>query len=153
MAEFPDMISPHTSLRHPAPQPRSRLLRGSSQVLFFIAIWCVSEQLLHWLRWPLPAAVPALFVVLALLAAGILPEQRVAAGADWLLGDMLLFFIPPLLAVVRFGPLLAHSGLRLLGAIALGSLLVLVGTGVVVERTLRWERARQERRPTGRTSR
>ncbi len=140
------MIFPDTSLRHPAPDPRSKPLRGALQVLFFIAAWCASEQALQWLHWSLPAAVPALFVVLALLAAGVLPEQRLAAGADWLLGDMLLFFIPPLLAVVRFGPLLAHSGLRLLGAIALGSLLVLVGTGVVVERTLRWERARQERR-------
>ncbi len=135
-----------TSLRHPAPDPRSKPLRAALQVLFFIAIWCLSQQALQWLHWPLPAAVPALFVVLALLAAGVLPEQRLAAGADWLLGDMLLFFIPPLLAVVRFGPLLAHSGLRLLGAIALGSLLVLVGTGLVVERTLRWERARQASR-------
>jgi holin-like protein len=147
------MIFPDTSLRHPATDPRSKPLRGALQVLFFIAAWWASEQALRWLHWSLPAAVPALFVVLALLAAGVLPEQRLAAGANWLLGDMLLFFIPPLLAVVRFGPLLAHSGLRLLGAIALGSLLVLVGTGLVVERTLRWERARQERRQARETAR
>lgn len=120
-------------------------LRAGVQVLFFIGVWFAAQFLLQRLDWPLPAAVGGLFLVLALLAAGILPEHRLAAGADWLLGQMLLFFIPPLLAVVRFGPLLAHSGLRLLGAIALGSLLVLVGTGVAVERTLRWERARQAR--------
>ena len=120
-------------------------LRAGVQVLFFVGVWFAAQFLLHWLQWPLPAAVGGLFLVLALLAAGVLPEHRLAAGADWLLGQMLLFFIPPLLAVVRFGPLLAHSGLRLLGAIALGSLLVLVGTGMAVERTLRWERGLRSR--------
>ncbi len=135
-----------TSPRQPTPGPRSNLLRGTVQVSFFVVVWCAAQAIVQWLRWPLPAAVPGLALVLALLAAGVLPEHRLKIGADWLLGEMLLFFIPPLLAVVQFGPLLAHSGLRLLAAIALGSLLVLAGTGMVVERTLRWERARQTRR-------
>lgn len=121
-------------------------LRAGAQVLFFVGVWSATQRMLDWLHWSVPAAVPGLFAVLLLLASGVLPERRLAAGADWLLGEMLLFFIPPLLAVVRYGPLLAQSGWRLLATIALGSLLVLVGTGLVVERTLRWERARHARR-------
>ena len=121
-------------------------LRAALQVLFFVGVWYATQRLLQWLHWSLPAAVPGLFAVLLLLASGVLPERRLAAGADWLLGEMLLFFIPPLLAVVRYGPLLEQSGWRLLATIMLGSLLVLVGTGLVVERTLRWERARHAAR-------
>ena len=115
------------------------------QVLFFVAVWWLAQAVVQWLHWPLPAAVLGLFAVLLLLASKALPEQRLARGASWLLGEMLLFFIPPLLAVVRFGPLLAASGWRLLAAIALGSLLVMAGTGLVVERVVRWERARRLR--------
>lgn len=131
-------------------------LRATLQVLFFIGVWWVAQRALDMLHWPVPAAVLGLFAVLALLLSGVLPERRLAEGAQWLLGEMLLFFIPPLLAVVRFGPMLAQSGWRLLAAIALGSLLVLTGTGLVVERVLRWERARQQRvaarAPEGRSS-
>ena len=139
------MATLDTSLRQPTPGTRSKLLRGTAQVLFFVAVWCAAQALVQRLHWPLPAAVPGLFLVLGLLAAGVLPAHRLETGADWLLGEMLLFFIPPLLAVVSFGPLLEHSGLRMLASIALGSLLVLAGTGMVVERTLRWERARRAR--------
>lgn len=126
--------------------------RAGMQVLFFVAVWYGTQRALQWLHWSVPAAVPGLFAVLSLLASGVLPERRLAAGADWLLGEMLLFFIPPLLAVVRYGPLLAQSGWRLLATIVLGSVLVLAGVGLVVERTLRWERARHARRDGGRAS-
>ncbi len=130
----------------PIPSPGAAApLRATLQVLFFIGVWWIAQRALDLLHWPLPAAVLGLFAVLVLLLGGVLPERGLADGARWLLGEMLLFFIPPLLAVVRFGPMLAQSGWRLLAAIALGSLLVLAGTGLVVERALRWERARQQR--------
>lgn len=130
-----------------AARPRGprQALSALSQILFFVAAWWLAQAAVQWLHWRLPAAVLGLFAVLLLLTSKALPERHLASGAKWLLGEMLLFFIPPLLAVVRFGPLLAASGWRLLAAIALGSLLVMAGTGLSVERVARWERARRLR--------
>ncbi len=119
------------------------LFKRGIQALFFVAIWVVAEKFVRLYHLPVPAAVLGLFFVVALLLAGIVPEQHVAAGANWLLGEMLLFFIPPLMAIIQFGNLLASHGLQMLAAIILGSLTVMVGTGLIVERTLRWERTRQ----------
>ncbi len=127
------------------PRGTRQALGALSQILFFVAVWWLAQAAVQWLHWRIPAAVLGLFAVLLLLASKTLPERHLASGAHWLLGEMLLFFIPPLLAVVRFGPLLAASGWRLLAAIALGSLLVMAGTGLSVERVARWERARRPR--------
>jgi holin-like protein len=114
------------------------------QALFFVAIWLVAQQFVTLYHLPMPAAVVGLFFVVALLQARVVPAHHVAAGANWLLGDMLLFFIPPLMAIIQFRSLLASHGLQILAAIVLGCLTVMVGTGLIVERTLRWERSRQQ---------
>jgi holin-like protein len=118
------------------------VLRQFMQVLFFVVVWIAAEQVVRLGGLPVPAAVIGLFVVLALLGVGALPERFVAAGASRLLGDMLLFFIPPLIAAIQYWPLLRSHGIRMLAAIVLGTLAVLVGTALVTERALRWERGR-----------
>lgn len=112
------------------------------QGLFFIGAWLIGQAAAQLLHIPLPAAVIALFAVLGLLLAGLLPVAAIEAGAGLLIGEMLLFFIPPLMAVLRFRAVLAGHGLQLFGAIAIGCLIVMVGTALVVERALRWEQAR-----------
>ncbi|MDE2254606.1 MAG: CidA/LrgA family protein [Betaproteobacteria bacterium] len=114
------------------------------QALFFVAIWLVAQRFVTLYHLPIPAAVVGLFFVVALLLARVVPAHHVAAGANWLLGDMLLFFIPPLMAIIQFRSLLATHGLQILAAIVLGCLTVMVGTGLIVEQTLRWERSRQQ---------
>jgi len=124
-------------------------MRPYMQMLFFVAVWLGAERLVEWTGWPVPAAVLGLFVVLTLLGLGVLPERFVADGAARFLGDMVLFFIPPLVAAVRYRPLLESHGLPMVADVVLGTLAVLVGTALVTERTLRWERRRHARSSGG----
>lgn len=116
------------------------------QVACFIAIWLLADWLVRRVSLPIPAGVIGLALILCLLLAGVLPSQRLKAGADWLLGHMLLFFIPPLLAVSEFGSLLAAEGVRLFLALLLGCLIVMAGTGLVVDIVFRFEQRRHARR-------
>jgi holin-like protein len=119
------------------------------QVLFFVLVWVAAQSVVSVTGLPLPPAVLGLFAVLLLLSRGWLPERGIAAGSSLLLGDMLLFFIPPLMAATQCGALLAAHGLQMLAAIGLGSLIVMGGTGLVVERVLRWERRRGRQAAAG----
>jgi holin-like protein len=125
------------------------IVRQCLQMLLFVAVWLGAERLVEWTGWPVPAAVLGLFAVLALLGLGVLPERFVADGAARFLGDMVLFFIPPLVAAVQYGPLLESHGLPIVADVVLGTLAVLVGTAFVTERTLRWESRRHARSSDG----
>ena len=88
-----------------------------------------------------------LLALAALLFSGAVRGGWVRRGADWLLGEMLLFFIPAVLAVVQYPELVRHQGWRICAVIALSTLAVMVVTALVVEQVVRLER-RLARRAT-----
>lgn len=120
-----------------------RMILALVQVLLLAVAWALAARAVDLFHLPLPASVVGLFAVLALLLSGRIPVTALEAGAGLLIGEMLLFFIPPLMAVLRFRDLLAAHGAQLFGVIVVGTLTVMVGTALVVDRTLRWESARR----------
>ncbi len=87
----------------------------------------------------MPASVLGMIAVLALLFSGILKPKFLHDGAHRLHGEMLLFFIPAVVAIMNYSHLLAAQGLRLLGAIGLGTAVVMAGTVWTVDKVFRWE--------------
>ncbi|KFZ37450.1 hypothetical protein HR45_10565 [Shewanella mangrovi] len=89
---------------------------------------------------PIPGSVLGLAVVLLALALKIIPEKAIQVGAAWFIGDLLLFFIPPMISVIKYEALLKQYGFNILLTIVLGVISVLLGTGFVVDRVFRFER-------------
>jgi holin-like protein len=119
--------------------PFARLPALLVQLLFFVAVWCGCDGLIRALHWPVPAGVLGLFLVTALLWVGWLRTRHIEQGARWLLGEMLLFFMPPMMALIQHHELMSGLGLRLVLAVTLGTLIVMGGVGWVVERAIRLE--------------
>ena len=69
-------------------------LRAFAQVLGLAALWWASDLVMRWLHLPVPGSVAGLGILVLLLRTGLLPLAWVKEGADWLLAEMLLFFIP-----------------------------------------------------------
>lgn len=67
------------------------------------------------------------------------PLNWVRAGARWLLAEMLLFFVPAVVAVVNYAQLLMVDGWRIFLVIALSTLMVLGATAWVVDKVYRYE--------------
>ncbi len=86
---------------------------------------------------PVPGSVAGL---VALLFCGGIAPRWVKAGADWLLADMLLFFIPAAVAAVQYSGLFMEDGWRLALVIAAGTLMVMVAVAFAVDRAARLER-------------
>jgi len=116
------------------------------QLALYISLFIASEQLVNWLHLPLPANVVGMLLLLLLIALRILPLRWVKAGASWLLAEMLLFFIPAVVAVINYADLLQVDGWRIFLVIAVSTTLVLAATALVVDRLYRFEVARAARK-------
>lgn len=127
----------------------SRVYRGASTLLQ-VSLFCVfawsMQQLSLILHLPVPGSVLGLGVVLLMLSLQWLPERTVALGAAWLLGELLLFFIPPVVSVLKYQSLFVDYGVNLILSLVIGCAAVLLGTGFVVDKMFRFERQRNRRR-------
>jgi holin-like protein len=122
---------------------RPVLLRGAAiavQACVLTAIWFASDALVTRLHLPIPAGVVGLGLLLALLLSGRVAPGWFKLGADWMLSEMLLFFIPAAVAVIQFGHLIESDGLRLALVVVPGTLLVMCMTALAVESGVRLER-------------
>jgi len=118
----------------------SRFVYTVLQIALLIAIWYVCDRIAAWLHLPFSGGVVGLLVMVALLLAGVVRPSVVDHGAEWLLSNMLLFFIPLIVSVVQFTALLEREGVRLFTAIGIGFISVLLATAFTVEWVCKFER-------------
>lgn len=128
------------SLAPPPVRAGSRRGRGSRlvrvrvlQAGLLMGFWAAGEGLVRITGLPVPGPVVGLFLALAALASGRLPVRSLRHGSDWLIAEMLLFFIPPMLSLLDYPQFLGLLGLKILAAILLGILAVMVTTALTIE--------------------
>jgi holin-like protein len=120
-----------------------RLVYTLAQVFGLIAAWYAADRLSAWVGLPFSGGVVGLVIMVMLLHSGLLRPATIQHGADWLLSNMLLFFIPLVVSVVQFTGMLERDGLRLFAAIGIGFTCVMLATAFTVEWVCRFERGLQ----------
>ena len=125
------------------PSKLAKLFLLLSQVSFFCLFAYSCQQLATWLHSPLPGSVIGLVLLLLLLSSKVIPEKALNNGAAWLIGDLLLFFIPPVVAVLKYEDILEQYGAVLLSSMLVASCFVLLGTAFTVDRLFNFERKLQ----------
>ena len=103
------------------------------QTLLLLGFWLTGEAITRVARIPIPGAVIGLFIVLGLLGSKRISICTVQRGARWFLAEMLLFFVPAVLAVLDHPELIGLLGLKILAVITLGTIIVMVVTAVVMD--------------------
>ncbi|QOV64419.1 CidA/LrgA family protein [Kosakonia pseudosacchari] len=119
-----------------------RRLQVSVQVVLYAGLFIFAQYLVQWLHLPLPANLVGMILLLGLILCRVIPLSWVRAGAHWLLAEMLLFFVPAVVAVVNYAQLLMVEGWRIFMVIGLSTLLVLGATAWVVDNVYRFELSR-----------
>lgn len=109
------------------------------QVILYAVLFVFAEYLVNWLNLPLPANLVGMVLMLALIVCRIVPLKWIRAGSRWLLAEMLLFFVPAVVAVVNYAQLLMVDGWRIFLVIALSTMMVLGATAWVVDKVYRYE--------------
>ncbi|MEI9963830.1 MAG: CidA/LrgA family protein [Caulobacteraceae bacterium] len=117
-----------------------RLLHRSLpvQIGLILGVWLASEAVVRIARLPLPAGAVGMAVVLALLWTRRIRLVSLRRGADWFLAEMLLFFVPAVLAVTDHHEFFGVLGLKVLAVILVGTLAVMAVTAAVVDLCCRW---------------
>lgn len=125
---------PRFPLRAIAAVRRSSLL----QIAVIAGFWLVGEAVVRLTHLPVPGGVVGMVLVLGLLVGGWLRPARVKHGAARLLGDMLLFFVPAVVAVIDHREFLGATGLKVLAVILVGTVMVMASTAITVDLAYRW---------------
>lgn len=125
-----------------------RWLQTPFQIVLLAAIWLLADIAVRTLHLPLPANLTGMLLLLACILLGVVKAEWFSAGARWLLAEMLLFFVPAVVAVVNYQDLLLEEGWRIMVVLLVSTTLVLGTTALVVDRVYRLELklARRSRR-------
>ncbi|CAM2997089.1 CidA/LrgA family protein [Vibrio rarus] len=110
-----------------------------TQVVALCLLWFVSDWLVSVLHIPLPSNVFGMFLLLFLLFSKVIKVKWLKAGSSWLIAEMLLFFIPAVIAIVNYRSLFEHQGLKIAIVIGLSTVFVLTTTAMVVDTVYRYE--------------
>jgi len=108
------------------------------QIAILAGFWAVGEATVRLTHLPLPGGIVGMVVVLALLGTGHIRPAVVRRGAGWLLAEMLLFFVPAVMAILDHRELMGLVGLKIAAVILAGTVMVMGGTALAVELCYRW---------------
>ena len=103
-------------------------------------LWMGVDWAVRAVRLPVPSGVIGLAVLLALLFSGRVAPAWIKDGANWLLSDMLLFFVPAAVAAVQYGGLFREDGWRIALVMLAGTAFVMVAVAVAVDLAAKLER-------------
>lgn len=121
----------------------TNILKSIAQIMGFIVYSMLINQLVAWLHLPVPGSILGIVLLFLMLQFKVIKLEWVDLGAKWLLAEMLLFFIPPVVGVMEYKELMLANGLRIAAVILLSILAVMVVTGVLAEKLTAHERKRQ----------
>ncbi len=109
------------------------------QVGMLSAIWVSMDVARQHFGWGMPAGLLGFALLASGLFTGVVKAKWLQGGTNWLLAEMLLFFVPAVLVVTEYPELIAHQGLRILAVIVSSTVCVMVATAWAVDRVYRLE--------------
>jgi holin-like protein len=107
------------------------VFRSVIQIALLLAFSAALNALVNWLHWPVPGSIIGMVILFILLQTRVVRLSWIEAGANWLLAELLLFFIPSAVGVMDYGPMLEHNGMSILLIVLLGTFIVMAVTGLV----------------------
>ncbi|MDF2628644.1 MAG: holin [Symbiobacteriaceae bacterium] len=114
-----------------------KLYKIVAQIAILTAVSWFGTYLTGRFGWPVPGNIVGMLFMVLLLQTRVIRLEWVETGGSWLLGNMLLFFVPAAVGIIQYQQLMVTSGGRILLVIVLSTVAVMVCTGVVVDRLAR----------------
>lgn len=104
------------------------------QIFFLCALALFSNDIAERFGLPLPGSIVGLAILYALLQFNVLKIEWIELGANLLLAELLLFFIPSAVGIVKYQALLAQNGMQILVAVIAGTLIVMISSGLIAKK-------------------
>lgn len=94
--------------------------------MIIMAVWSCAYVMQKLLNLPIASGVLGFFLLLILLEMKWLKLAYVEHGAELLLAELLLFFIPPVVGLIQYQSLLIANGWKILLVISISTALVIM---------------------------
>ena len=121
------------------------IIKTSAQLALLLLFWAIGYGLQQRFHVPISAGVLGLFLALAALLCGVLRLDWIKGGADFVLGELVLFFVPCVVGLLKYQALFQSQGWQLISTIAIGTVCVMVATAYAVSIGFKWEHALKQR--------
>jgi len=108
-----------------------KIALGLLQVAGLTAFALLVNSLTSLLHLPVPGSIIGMALLFILLELGIIRLSWVDIGGAWLLAELLLFFIPSAVGVMKYSALLESDGLRLMAVVLIGTFVVMSSSGLL----------------------
>lgn len=132
----------------------NRISRTLLQIGILILFWWIGSLIQKQFNLPISAAVIGLFIVLIGLMTGIFKLTWIKTGSDFILGELVLFFIPCFIGLMKYKTLFMTEGWQLILAVVIGTICVMIVTaysvhlGFKLENKLKKQREQNHSRQT-----
>ena len=121
------------------------MIKTTAQLALLLLFWAIGFGLQQRFHVPISAGVLGLFLALAALLCGVLKLEWIKGGADFVLGELVLFFVPCVVGLLKYQTLFQSQGWQLISTIAIGTVCVMVATAYAVSIGFKWEHALKQR--------
>ncbi|MFC6166433.1 CidA/LrgA family protein [Acinetobacter terrestris] len=134
-----------TSLRSPKLLHLAQIIL---QLSFLVIIWWVASVIQRTFNLPVSAGVIGLLLVLFALLSGLFKLQWIKTGSDFILGELVLLFIPCVVGIIKYKALFLTQGWQLILAVFIGTICVMLATAYSVYFGFKLEaRLKQKHKP------
>lgn len=107
------------------------------QILLILMVWGFAYTMQKLLHLPIASGVLGFFILLFLLETQWIRLEQVEHGANLLLNELLLFFIPPVVGVIQYQQLLIISGWKIVIIIFISTFMVMASSMLSVRMLLK----------------
>lgn len=107
------------------------MIKGTVQVAALMAFSLLMNKLAGLLHLPIPGSILGIIVVFILLETGIIRLEWIELGANWLLAELLLFFIPAAVGIMKYIPMMENDGVRILIVVVFSTFIVMASSGLL----------------------
>ncbi|WP_026561543.1 CidA/LrgA family protein [Bacillus sp. J37] len=103
------------------------------QILFISLFFFLGAGIKEIISIPLPASMIGLACLLLALFTGVVKLKWIEKGGNWLLAELLLFFIPSAVGIVNYNEIMSWQGIELVLIIAVSTFIVMAATAFTAD--------------------
>lgn len=111
-----------------------KLLTIGLQILFLYVFVFIGNTIVSFTHLPIPGSIIGMLLLFICFRFKMIPIQWVESGSNLLIKELLLFFIPSAVAIIRYRDILMTNGTGILAILILSTLMVIVFTGIFAEK-------------------
>lgn len=110
------------------------IMKGMGQIILLCVFSLIMNKFVEVLHWKIPGSILGIIVIFILLQTKILRLEWIELGAKWLLAELLLFFIPSAVGIIKYQHILVDNGVRVVFVITLSTIIVMACTGLLANK-------------------